>query len=47
MSAPVNPQPAATRDGVALTPLAGGFLSPYRERLHLIERFTARLRHTS
>ena len=41
MTASVNPQPTATRDGVALAPLADGFLSPYRERLHLIERFAA------
>lgn len=34
--APAAPQPAATRDGVPLTPLAGGFLPPYTERLPLL-----------
>ena len=34
--APTAPQPAATRDGVPLAPLAGGFLPPYTERLHLL-----------
>lgn len=33
--APLTPQPAATRDGVGLDPLAGGFLPPYAERLDL------------
>ena len=34
--APTAPQPAATRDGVPLAPLAGGFLPPYTGRLHLL-----------
>ena len=34
--APTAPQPAATRDGVPLAPLAGGFLPPYTERLPLL-----------
>ena len=34
--APAAPQPAATRDGVPLTPLAGGFLPPYTGRLPLL-----------
>lgn len=34
MTAPINPQPGRTRDGVPLAPLAGGFLPPYSERLH-------------
>ena len=39
--APLTPQPAATRDGVGLDPLAGGFLPPYAERLDLISAFPA------
>ena len=39
--APPTPQPAATRDGVGLDPLAGGFLPPYAERLDLIRPFPA------
>mgnify|MGYP002753167259 CR=1 FL=1 len=39
--APLTPQPAATRDGVGLDPLAGGFLPPYAERLDLIRPFPA------
>ena len=39
--APPTPQPAATRDGVGLDPLAGGFLPPYAERLDLISAFPA------
>ena len=34
--APTAPQPAATRDGVPLAPLVGGFLPPYTERLPLL-----------
>lgn len=41
MTSPTNPQPITTRDGVTLTPLASGFLSPYRERLHLIDHLAA------
>ena len=41
MTSPTNPQPTTTRDGVTLAPLAGGFLSPYRERLHLIAHLAA------
>lgn len=39
--APPTPQPAATRDGVGLDPLAGGFLPPYAERLDIIRPFPA------
>ncbi|WP_454931941.1 alpha/beta hydrolase [Actinomyces oricola] len=38
---PPTPQPAATRDGAPLAPLAGGFLPPYTDRLALIERLPA------
>lgn len=40
-TAPATEQPATTRDGVTLAPLAGGFLPPYAERLHLITPFPA------
>ena len=39
--APPTPQPAATRDGVGLDPLASGFLPPYAERLDIIRPFPA------
>ncbi|MBW3068494.1 alpha/beta hydrolase [Actinomyces sp. 594] len=40
-AAPSTPQPTTTRDGVPVAPLAGGFLPPYAERLHLIADFPA------
>ncbi|WP_103063073.1 alpha/beta hydrolase [Actinomyces qiguomingii] len=36
---PPTPQPDTTRDGVPVAPLAGGFLPPYADRLHLIADF--------
>ncbi|RAX21392.1 MULTISPECIES: alpha/beta hydrolase [unclassified Actinomyces] len=39
--APPTPQPTTTRDGVPVAPLAGGFLPPYAERVHLIADFPA------
>ena len=41
MTTTTGTRPALTRDGVTLAPLAGGFLPPYSERLHLIAHLPA------